>query len=79
MPEVGDTRHTVSAWEFKHRDHFNVKGEPKRPLTQQQAEQLVIAHNAGQSDSQLRKSRLVAYECPQCGQWHTGHTGSKQK
>lgn len=48
------------------RQHYNGDGRPKRPLTQEAAERMVVV---------LREERghhARAYHCPVCDAWHVG-------
>lgn len=61
-PRVGDTRPSSRPAVFKPRQHFNMNGEPKVKLTQQQAQARVAGDDS-----------LHAYRCSICQEWHVGH------
>ena len=56
---------------FLHRDHYTVRGTPKRPLTLTRAQEIVDAHNA--TVYGRKANLLVYYRCTVCDQWHVGH------
>ena len=72
MAEIGATRKGGPP-QFKHRDHYNAKGEPKKPLTIQRAEEIVAAHNSELTGRERHRQPLMYYVCSQCEQIHVGH------
>lgn len=73
MTKIGTTRKGRVVPVLRHRDHFTLQGQPKRGLTQAQAKNWCETYNAGMTGQEYRTSRLVAYHCPMCDQYHTGH------
>ena len=56
---------------FKHRDHFNRRGEPKIGYaTKREARREARLHNRGEPH---------AYRCPFCPSWHLGGTVEEEE
>ena len=72
MPDIGDTRQGGGAV-FRHRSHFNSRGEPKRPMTQQEAEAEVAVYHAALVGREKDRRSLTWYRCDVCHQFHVGH------
>jgi hypothetical protein len=73
MTMIGATREGRVAPTFQTRDHFTTRGRPKRPLTQEAAQALCDAYNAGTVQMRYQGGTLVPYRCPVCDEYHTGH------
>jgi rubrerythrin len=70
---IGATREGRVAPVFAPRDHYTTRGRAKRPLTQEAAQALCDAYNAGTVKMRYRIGKLVAYRCRVCDEYHTGH------
>ena len=61
------TQPTLMPIGFKHRSHYNKAGEPKKILTIQQANALLVENPA-----------MEMYTCPECRGLHVGHRERKR-